>query len=791
MKSQWRMFVILSSFLSSVTSKIITTTLGNVIGTSIFFEDITYINKSVNLDVYRGIPFAEPPMGGLRFKRPIERKPWSPEAWNATYYRNVCEQTNPNIVSSETSEDCLYLNIFVPQSAMPGTAVMVWFYGGAFLFGGGSEPEYDPTPLVAVGDVIIVTVNYRLGIYGFLTTGNITNFTYYYYYLGVGIPSGAVITAAAGADINSAAMPSVAVITVAAAVTAACAAITGAAFTFCTATRQLTLSLNISISSDIGSNVPLLITKMKSQWRMFVILTSFLSSVTSKIITTTLGNVIGTSIFFEDITYINKSVNLDVYRGIPFAEPPMGGLRFKRPIERKPWSPEVWNATYYRNVCEQTNPNIVSSETSEDCLYLNIFVPQSAMPGTAVMVWFYGGAFLFGGGSEPEYDPTPLVAVGDVIIVTVNYRLGIYGFLTTGDDEAPGNYGVLDQVLALHWIRDNIAAFNGDPNSITIFGESAGAASVHLHILSPLSRGLFQRGLMQSGSALSGWAVALDKEKAISDGRYVGRAVNCTQEDSAEFVACLRSKPMAAITAAQFASQVTNMIPFLPVVDNYFLSDAPATLVAKMEYQATDILIGNNHDEGALYALTEYKNYVRSEEPPVMSLDEFRSTFPKYIYSYSNPYVLDAIEHQYLDWTTVDNNLTSHLDEFIQLTTDQDFACPSIDVARAHATRGNRVYQYEMTHIPSMSVYTLNKKIGPKWLGATHVEEVQYTFGWGYNPALRRRYKQTNDELEMSVQFMRYWTNFAKYGDPNGSPNETSIYPAWPVFTIDVYKRQT
>ncbi|XP_033099594.1 cholinesterase 1-like [Anneissia japonica] len=525
---------------------------------------------------------------------------------------------------------------------------------------------------------------------------------------------------------------------------------------------------------------------MKIQCRFLALLASVLSSVTSKTITTAMGDVTGISILFEDNTYINKSVNVDVYRGIPFAEPPLEGLRFKRPIERKPWSPEVWNATYYRNVCEQTNPNIVSAETSEDCLYLNIFVPQSAKPGTAVMVWFHGGAYIVGGGSEPEYDPTPLAVVGDVIIVTVNYRLGIYGFLVTGDDEAPGNYGMLDQILALQWVQDNIAAFNGDPNSITIFGESAGAASVHLQILSPLSKGLFQRGIMQSGSALPGWAVELDKDKAISNGRHVGRSVNCTQEDSAEFVACLRSKPMKDVTAAQrqLVLQVTNVVPFVPIVDNYFLSDAPATLVAKMEYQATDILIGTNHDEGALWALKDNLKYISSEEPPVMLLDEFRSTFPKYIHIYSNPYVMDAIEHQYLDWTTVDNNLTSHLDEFIQMTTDQDFACPAIDVARAHATRGNRVYQYEMTHIPSMSVYTVGRTLGPKWLGATHVEEVQYTFGWGYNPALRKRYKQTNEELEMSVQFMRYWTNFAKFGDPNGSPNETSIYPAWPVFTI-------
>ncbi|XP_071941151.1 acetylcholinesterase-like [Antedon mediterranea] len=417
------------------------------------------------------------------------------------------------------------------------------------------------------------------------------------------------------------------------------------------------------------------------------------------------------------------------------------------------------------------------------------------------MVWFYGGAFVLGGGSEPEYDPKALVAVGDVIVVTVNYRLGIYGFLTTDDDVAPGNYGMLDQVMALKWIQDNIAEFNGDPDRITIFGQSAGAASVHFHILSPLSKGLFKRGLMQSGTAIAGWSVELDKSKSVANGRYVGRAVNCTNKTSADFVECLQSRPTREITAAQrqLVLGISNTFPFVPVVDNFFLPGAPATLIAKTEYQSTDILIGSNHDDGSLWALKENIDYVTRNDPPEMPLDVFRSTFPDYVYNYNDPYVLNAVEYQYLDWTTADDPTVSQLEGFVQMTTDQDFACPAIEVARAHAQRGDRVFLYEMTHIPSMSVYTINKRRGPKWLGATHCEELQYVFGWNFNPALERRYHQTDEEIEMSVQFMRYWTNFAKYGksylslsytvlfffrDPNGLANATSAYPEWPLFTI-------
>ncbi|XP_071941153.1 cholinesterase-like [Antedon mediterranea] len=520
---------------------------------------------------------------------------------------------------------------------------------------------------------------------------------------------------------------------------------------------------------------------MNVKWSVLILISTILTTVTSKTVTTNSGRITGTSIIFEENTYINKSESIDVYRGVPFAEPPVGELRFKRPVERHPWSPEVWNATYNRDVCEQANPNIVSADTSEDCLYLNIFVPETALPGTAVMVWIYGGAFLVGGGSEPEYDPRALVAVGGVIVVTVNYRLGVYGFLTTGDDEAPGNYGMLDQVLALKWIQNNIAAFNGDPNNITLFGQSAGGASVHLHILSPLSRGLFQRAIMESGTALCAWAVELDQDNAVSTGRRVGNLLNCTQENSAEFITCLQQKSTTAITAVQLQLML-QFVQFRPMVDDYFLPKSPEDLIKNVEYQPTDILIGTNHDEGTAFVLSEYPDYVLRTNPPEMPLEDFQTMLPKYVREYNSAQILDAIEYQYLDWTTADDPTASHLDDFVQMTTDQDFACPAIEVSRAHAQRGDRVFQYEMTHIPSMSVFTINKKRGPKWLGATHCEELQYVFGWNFNPAHDRRYQQTDEEIEMSVQFMRYWTNFAKYGDPNDLSN--GKYPEWPLFTI-------
>ncbi|XP_071941150.1 cholinesterase-like [Antedon mediterranea] len=405
------------------------------------------------------------------------------------------------------------------------------------------------------------------------------------------------------------------------------------------------------------------------------------------------------------------------------------------------------------------------------------------------MVWFHGGAYILGTASQSEFDPMVLAVVGDVIIVNVNYRLGVFGFLTTGgDDEGKGNYGMLDQVLALEWINKNIKAFGGDSSKVTIFGESAGAASVHLHLLSPLSRNLFSQGIMQSGSGLCGWAVELDTEKAIEDAMSVGRNLNCSYQSSKELLTCLRTKTTAELLEVQrqIITQAINVIPFVPIVDGDFLTDKPATLVEHGNFKSANILIGNNKDEGTLWAMRAYPLYVPLPEAPEMLLPEFQEVFPEYVYWYKDPHTTDAIEQQYLDWTKVDDASADHFQSFVEMTTDQTFACPASDVARAHVLKGDNVYRYEMTHVPSKSVYTLSRRLGPKWLGATHGEDLQYMFGWGFNDAFKSRYGniQNDEEKTMSVQFMKYWANFANYGDPNGVSNLTSTYPSWPKFTV-------
>ncbi|KAK3798557.1 hypothetical protein RRG08_031570 [Elysia crispata] len=188
-----------------------------------------------------------------------------------------------------------------------------------------------------------------------------------------------------------------------------------------------------------------------------------------------------------------------VYYGIPYAEPPLGDLRFRPPKAFRGTSPEaVISSNTYRPACMQ---GYYSDPISEDCLHLNIFVPQGGSNSKKVLVWIHGGGFIIG--DAKTYEATRLITDHDVILVTIQYRLGIFGFASTEDEAQPGNIGLRDQIMALQWVKDNIGQFLGDPSDVTIFGESAGAASVSLLAISPLTRGLFTKGIMQSGTSLS------------------------------------------------------------------------------------------------------------------------------------------------------------------------------------------------------------------------------------------------------------------------------------------------
>eukprot|EP00057_Strongylocentrotus_purpuratus_P025315 XP_011679789.1 PREDICTED: cholinesterase 2 [Strongylocentrotus purpuratus] len=504
----------------------------------------------------------------------------------------------------------------------------------------------------------------------------------------------------------------------------------------------------------------------------------------------------GTYIPFNESDYLKVDVTIEAFLGIPFAEPPVGDLRFKNPV-KKGGLGRFYLADRDRSTCPQVNKG-----ENEDCLYLGVHTssprPSSApvmvwlhggaftlgggtwttydpalvlillssffsfQPSSApVMVWLHGGAFTLGGGTWTAYDPYPLIAISpDIVVVNVNYRLGVLGFLTTGDSASIGNFGMLDQVMALRWVQENIAAFGGDPSRVTIMGESAGAASVGLHLLSPLSQGLFHQAIMESGNALCPWAVDTNIDRQIGFTNEIADTVNCTTTDNQALVECLRNTDVIVLLRTQallVGKYLFNELLFVPVVDGAFLPDIPIDMIKREEFHSVPTLLGTNEDEGTLIALRANPLYLRRKDPPTMTLREFRESLPDYLYYYT-PLLASAVEQWYIDWTVADDSSADQLEAFVRLNTDQVFSCPTEITARALEGSQATVYRYEMTHDPSRSVVGER----PGWLRAGHGEELQYVFGWGIKS--RRNQTQTHEEKLMSIQIMRYWTNFINNG---------------------------
>lgn len=501
----------------------------------------------------------------------------------------------------------------------------------------------------------------------------------------------------------------------------------------------------------------------------------------------------GVSVRFDDPTYTGVNKTIDAYLGVPFAEPPVGDLRFANPVPLHLQG--EYNATEDRDECPQMSPlddwtprplppifnitlpgPIPVRKISEDCLFLSIYTP-SPKPVTLVpvLVWIHGGGYAIGGGSEIIYDPIPIVAMSDIIVVNVNYRLGVFGFFTTGDDVAMGNFGMLDQVLALEWVRDNIQEFGGDPNQVTIAGESAGGGSVSLHMLSPLSDGLFHQSIMQSGNAVCPWAWST-MERAVVAHQELAREAGCPVGDSEAMISCMREVDENELSRLQLLAG--NGALSSPVVDGHFLLDDPVEMVKRREFKVQPTLLGANEDEAAInFAFVDLPGSLF--EPPVITIDQFRAVLPNLLYYDRSDVEVAAVEQHYVDWTIADNATANQLDGLIRLSTDQTFACPTEYYARAVEAAGADVYRYEMTHDPSWSVYAGI----PQWSGASHAEDLQYVFAWGLIPYLKGVVGQTDEEIHMSVQFMRYWTNFVKSGDPN-VPMPSPEYPDWPRYTM-------
>ncbi|MEZ4222918.1 MAG: carboxylesterase/lipase family protein [Polyangiaceae bacterium] len=434
------------------------------------------------------------------------------------------------------------------------------------------------------------------------------------------------------------------------------------------------------------------------------------------------------------------------FRGIPYAKSPVGELRWKSPQPVDSWSTTL-DATKPGPQCPQLALLSTSVTGTEDCLTVDVWSPSPA-PATPrpVMVWIHGGGFTTGAGSSATFAGGHLVSRGDVVLVDVNYRLGPLGFLahtalTKEETSHPtsGNYGFEDQVFALQWVRDNVSAFGGDPNDVTVFGQSAGGVATCLHLASPKSAGLFNRVVIQSGPCDLLTKPLADAEKQGAD---LAAAVSCA--NPTDVLGCLRGKsPDELLNALPIKSAVVlgNGVTWGPTIDGDVLPQLPSTRIAAGNFNKVSVMTGTNADEGDVFISlggyasiddAQYQTLV-GEAAGLLGLDGSKvvAQYP----SASFPKPADALA---------------------EVLTDGGFVCPTRRLARALRQQGQTVYLYHFTRgipIPLLG--------GTKvWHGA----ELPFVFGnesFGFSPA--------GQDLTLSQNMQEYWTRFASSGDPNAS----------------------
>ncbi|XP_069463193.1 fatty acyl-CoA hydrolase precursor, medium chain-like [Ambystoma mexicanum] len=467
---------------------------------------------------------------------------------------------------------------------------------------------------------------------------------------------------------------------------------------------------------------------------------------------------------------------VDGYFSIPFARPPIGPLRFSPPRPAEPWK-NVRDATAYPPICVQDirllnilplmKLEIPEMKYSEDCLYLNIYTPANLDRNTPlpVMVWIHGGALVSGGASL--YDGSALSAYEHVVVVTIQYRLAILGFFSTSDEHARGNWGFLDQVQALQWVQENIVHFGGDPNSVTIFGESAGAVSVSVLILSPMTKGLFHKAISESGVAFIPAIISTDPDEVAYVNNRIANLSNCEATNSVAVLNCMRKKTEEELL--DVAIRVNNL--YIPgVVDGVFLLKSPMKLLAKQEYHPVPYVIGVNNHEGGWLIPTLFLNISDIEK----GMDKVTATkhldyFPGGVGPEFNHLLIDEYMGDTEDPQEVRNG-------FLEIVGDLLFVVPSVKAARLHSESGYPVFMYEFQHRPS--VYSTTK---PDYVKSDHCDEIGFVFGFPFlNNEVKLIGEATEEEKTLCRTMMKYWANFARNGDPNGDG-----LSKWSVFDIN------
>jgi len=455
---------------------------------------------------------------------------------------------------------------------------------------------------------------------------------------------------------------------------------------------------------------------------------------------------------------------------IPYAMPPVGERRWQGPAANDPWD-GVREETEFAAPCPQAPSQQSPMSLEEDCLYLNVWRPDVVEPGAPVMVWIHGGGFTTGSAADfvPTsgdflwYDGRPFAERG-IVVVTLNYRLGVFGFFAhpdlAGEGSPVGNQGLLDQQHALRWVHDNIERFGGDPSNVTIFGESAGAGSVCMHLASPGSRGLFHRAVSQSGGCTQRSGVSADSDREVLNEQIAMYAADrgCEGED---VLACLRELPASEFISEDMVDRTMGPgalranFRFGPVIDGEggFLPEAAKELFDRGEIADVPYILGTNTEESQLYFLAA--EVPADEEAYVAELTETYGDFA------------DRVLEMYPS-ERFDGNYRKAM---ARIATDSGLVCGTMDTARRAAAAGLPVYMYN---------FNIDWSIAREALGPSHAAEISHVFGTPYN--------ETEENIAVAEVMNAYWAAFAQTGDPNydGAP---AVWPRYMPDEDDVDQR--
>ena len=453
--------------------------------------------------------------------------------------------------------------------------------------------------------------------------------------------------------------------------------------------------------------------------------------------------------------YINKDIK--IFKGIPYAEPPINQLRFDPPCEKEPWN-NVFVANKFGPSSFQ-GPDVgrglfgqLTEQQEDNCLTLNIWTPETDDKKRPVMFWIHGGGFIYSGSSKAIYDGTLLASKGNVVVVTINYRLGIFGFLHIPNNTS--NVGMLDQVAAIKWVKNNIEAFGGDPDNITIFGESAGAYSVITLMTMPSAKGLFHRAIAQS-------PYIFELEPTIKTTKNVMSRLNL-EFDDIDVLKKLPAKKLNRIQNEYISDMAGNPESFYsnfrPCIDNESILQHPFRALKEGKAKDIDLLIGTNQDEATFF--TRFDPVFEKLNKEGLKT-QIRMELDRLSFGFKTDFFIEQYKMIRKGKMPIDP-----IDIYNAIYTDLYYRIPAIKTAESNSTHNSNIYFY------------LLDWCSPMFKSACHSIDLPFTFGY-FTSDIQDFIGEIQAAKIVSNKMMNAWINFASFGDVN----HNSI-PEWPRYEL-------